>query len=369
MAGTDRRRRGRWRQRRAVRSRLAGAWRDGPSADGSSADGPSLGEAGRSFGRSSRFQRALEEAAGRVRRPAANADLWFGLCRLVLEDRSSSKLVKKERIRILRLVCEELGRLGHGGMAVDDLRARHVRALVALWKERRLSVNRMTKLMGHLRWWARATGREAVVRSRNAAYGIGSRRAIDAAFRGALDLERLLGRIPDERTRLSLALQWEFGLSPGESIRFETAWVEEGSRVVVPATRGGRRRARWIAVRWVSQRALLGLVRETAGTGAPVRAGLSHAAQRERVYEPLARGAGIDRAHGLRWGYARRRYLEALGVACPVAGGPGHLALDDAQRAAARRIVHEVSMEMGAGHALVRETFLGFEDWWGPGAA
>ena len=369
MAGTDKRRRGRWRQRRAVRSRLSGAWREGLSADGSAADGPLHGQARRSTGRQSGFQRALEEAAGRVRRPAANADLWFALCRLVLEDRSSSKLVKKERIRILRLVCEELARLGHRGMAVDDLRARHVRALVALWKERRLSVNRMTKLMGHIRWWARATGREAVVRSRNAAYGIGSRRTIDAGFRGVLDLERLLGRIPDERTRLSLALQWEFGLSPAESIRFENGWADEGSRVVVPPMRDGRRRARWIAQRWVSQRAVLGLVRETAGTGSLVRAGLSHAAQREQVYEPLARAAGIAGRHGLRWGYARRRYLEVVGAGCPVAGGPGYAGLDDAQRSLARRVVRDVAMEMGAGHALVRETFLGFEDWWGPGAA
>ena len=369
MAGTDKRRHGRWRQRRAARSRLSGAWREGPSADGSAADGPSHGQGRRSPGRRSRFQRALEEAAGRVRRPAANADLWFGLCRLVLEDRSSSKLVKKERIRILRLVCEELGRLGYRGMAVDDLRARHVRAVVALWKERRLSVNRMTKLLGHLRWWARATGREAVVRSRNAAYGIGSRRAIDTGFRGALDLERLLGRIPDERTRLSLALQWEFGLSPAESIGFELAWVEQGARVVVRPMGGGRRRARWIAVRWVSQRAVLGLVRETTGTGPLVRAGLSHAVQRERVYGPLARRAGIGRVHGLRWGYARRRYLEGVGVGCPVGGGPGYAGLDDAQRELARRVIHDVAMEMGAGHALVRETFLGFVDWWGPGVA
>lgn len=67
--------------------------------------------------------------------------------------------------------------------------------------------------------------------------------------------------------------------------------------------------------------------------------------------------------HGLRWAYARRRFLKEVGVECAAVGGPGYADMDGTTRAAARRATAAVAAEMGVVHAVVREVFLGFSDW------
>ncbi len=306
---------------------------------------------------------SVERFAGRVRMPDANQAAWRALCRAVVADRNSSDLVRGERVRILRLLCEELGRAGFQGVAMGGLRSRHVKALVREWKLRGLSASRTAKLLGHLRWWARAIGKDGLVLPTNAAYGLATRSAVGTGQRGRLDLEALVGRVPDERTRLSLALQWEFGLSPEESIKFAAARVVRDDAVVLPASWGSRRKGRSVPIRWVSQRALLGVVREASGDGPLIAPGRSYVGHRADVYEPLAERFRVGRVHGLRWGYARRRFLEEVGVTCPAAGGPGYADMDEATRASARRATHALAAEMGVVHAVVREVFLGFADW------
>lgn len=306
---------------------------------------------------------AVERLAGQVRMPDANQAAWRALCSAVVADRNSSDLVRGERVRILRLLCEELGRAGFQGLAMGGLRSRHVKALVREWKLRGLSASRTAKLLGHLRWWARMIGKDGLVLPTNAAYGLATRSAVGTGHRGTLDLEALIGRVPDERTRLSLALQWEFGLSPEESIKFAAARAVREDAVVVPASWGSRRKGRTVPVRWVSQRALLGVVRAASGDGPLIAPGRSYVGHRADVYEPLAERFRVGRAHGLRWGYARRRFLEEVGVKCAAAGGPGYVDLDDATRASARRATAALAAEMGVVHVVVREVFLGFADW------
>lgn len=306
---------------------------------------------------------AVERLAGQVRMPDANQAAWRGLCRAVVEDRNSSDLVRGERVRILRLLCEELGRAGFQGLAMGGLRSRHVKALVREWKVRGLSASRTAKLLGHLRWWARAIGKDGLVLPTNAAYGLATRSAVGTGHRGTLDLEALVGRVPDERTRLSLSLQWEFGLSPEESIKFAAARAVWEDSVVLPASWGSRRKGRTVPVRWVSQRALLAVVREATGDGPLIAPGRSYVGHRADVYEPLAERFRVGRVHGLRWGYARRRFLEEVGVRCAAAGGPGYADMDQAMRASVRRATAALAAEMGVVHAVVREVFLGFVDW------
>ena len=327
------------------------------AGEGAARDAPVLGRRWRET------MTAVERLAGRVRMPDANQAAWRALCRAVVEDRNSSDLVRGERVRILRLLCEELGRAGFQGLAMGGLRSRHVRALVRHWKLRGLSASRTAKLLGHLRWWARTIGKDGLVLPTNAAYGLATRSAVGTGRRGTLDLEALVGRVPDERTRLSLALQWEFGLSPEESIKFAAARAVQGDRVVLPASWGSRRKGRTVPVRWVSQRALLGVVREVGGDGPLIAPGRSYVGHRADVYEPLAERFRVGRVHGLRWGYARRRFLEEVGVKCPAAGGPGYADMDDPMRASARRATAAVAAEMGVVHAVVREVYLGLADW------
>ncbi len=357
-------------RRRAKELRRAGAPEDVGTAAWASAGAPEAGprtgapsETAPVGGRRVReTMAAVERLAGRVRPPDANRGAWHALCRAVVADQNSSALVRRERVRILRLLCEELGRAGYQGLTMRGLRSRHVKALVREWKRRGLSASRTAKLLGHLRWWARTVGKDGLVLGSNAAYGLSTRSAVGTGQRGTLDLEALVGRVPDERTRLSLALQWEFGLSPEESIKFAAARAVRDDCVVVPASWGSRRKGRTVPVRWVSQRALLGVVREVGGDGPLIAPGRSYAGHRADVYEPLAARFRVGRVHGLRWAYARRRFLEEVGVKCAAAGGPDSADMDAAMRAAARRATAAIAKEMGVVHAVVREVFLGFAD-------
>lgn len=68
--------------------------------------------------------------------------------------------------------------------------------------------------------------------------------------------------------------------------------------VVLPASWGSRRKGRTVPVRWVSQRALLGVVREATGGGPLVAPGRSYVGHRADVYEPLAERFRVGRCTG-----------------------------------------------------------------------
>ena len=262
----------------------------------------------------------------------------------------------RERMAGIRAMCNRLDAAGFRGMRMRSLGQRHVEALVADWKARGLSPGRMKNLMSHLRWWAETAGKWGMLHSDNARYGIEERRRPEGDRSEALDGR--LARIADPYTRLSLELQWEFGLRRQEAIKFMPSYADRGDRVVLKASwcKGGR--ARWVPVRTAAQRSVLERAHGLAGGGALIPPGRNYVQQMRR-FARLTAAAGLGRSHGLRHAYGQRRFEEIAGFAPPAKGGPTWRELSGAERVRDEQARRTVSMELGHGRLEVTSVYLG----------
>ena len=303
--------------------------------------------------------RRKRAAPGKGRWAFGNRHLFSQLLRLVDEERSTSEALRRERLGACRTLCDQLYGLGYRGLEARGLGTRHVDALVAEWKRRvaegELQWGRVKNLMVHVRWWARAVGKDGMVHPHNAAYGIG-RRSRPPGDR-AVELADALSRIRDPYVAYALRLQDAFGLRRQEAIKFRVAYADRGSRILLKASwcKGGR--ARWVPVRSYEQRALLHELRAFAGERSLIPLGLDYVQQKWR-FEKATAAAGLGRTHGLRHGYGQRRFEKLAGFPCPAKGGPGWRDLTPEQRErdeTARRIV---SMELGHGRVDVTSVYL-----------
>jgi integrase len=173
----------------------------------------------------------------------------------------------------------------------------------------------------------------------------------------ALDADKLVS-IGDERIRLSLLLQAQFGLRREESIKFQPSYaVGDGEIRLKPSwTKGGRARA--VPVLTADQRWVLEEVRRVAGKGSLIPPEKS-CAEHLRAYEGAVVRAGISKAHGLRHAYAQRRYEELTGWKAPHAGGPKSADLSPEQKAADHEARLTVSAELGHGREEITAVYLG----------
>ena len=113
------------------------------------------------------------------------------------------------------------------------------------------------------------------------------------------------------------ALQVAFGLRREEAIKFNPTYAMQSDHIKLKSswTKGGR--ARTVPITSTEQRRLLEEVKALARGGALIPPHLDYVKQLHR-YERQIRNAGLSRLHGLRHGYAQRRYLELTGWVCPV---------------------------------------------------
>ena len=195
-----------------------------------------------------------------------------------------------------------------------------------------------------------------MVRPDNAAYGIEERRRPEGDR--SVELDARLLSVGDPYVRMSLELQWEFGLRRQEAIKFMPSYADEGDRIVLKASwcKGGR--ARWIPVRTAAQRSVLERAHGLAGGGALISPGRNYVRQMRR-FERLTRAAGLSRSHGLRHAYGQRRFEGIAGFACPAKGGPSRRELAPAERLRDERARRTVSMELGHGRLEVTSVYLG----------
>ncbi len=215
--------------------------------------------------------------------------------------------------------------------------------------------------MAYLRWWAEKVGREAVIPKENASLGIPERSLTSTEGKQlALDADKLV-LIEDERIKLSLLLQDQFGLRREESLKFQPNYAirrdsPDTLHLKASWTKGGL--ARTVPIRTADQRWVLEQAANIAGKGSLIPPERSYV-QQVRVYEGELRKAGISRAHGLRHGYAQRRYEELTGWKCPHAGGPKSKELPPGQKAADREARLAISAEMGHAREEITAVYLG----------
>ena len=111
-------------------------------------------------------------------------------------------------------------------------------------------------------------------------------------------------------------------------------------------------------IRTADQRWVLEQAKDVAGKDSLIPPERTYA-QHLKVYEGELRKAGISRAHGLRHGYAQRRYEALTGWKCPHAGGPKSKDQTPEQKAIDREARMAVSAELGHGREEITAVYLG----------
>ena len=106
-----------------------------------------------------------------------------------------------------------------------------------------------------------------------------------------------------------------------------------------------------------SQRRLLDEARRLVGGGALIPPDRNYKEQL-KIYESQTQAAGLYRMHGLRHGYAARRYEDLTGWKAPAAGGPPRHSLTGARRRLDNSARREIAEELGHGRASIVAVYI-----------
>lgn len=285
----------------------------------------------------------------------------FAICD---RNRDGSFATQSNRRAILRQFADDLARAGFNirQMKAQDLKGRHVGALLRRWQCEGLAVATIKNRMAVLRWWAEKIGNPGAVKS-NDDLGIDKREYTTnenkSATIQAVDLSKM-----DERIAASLVLQSEFGLRREEAMKFQPEYALSGRspldagtneiRLKGSWTKGGRDRV--IPIKTQSQREALVKAAYLARSGSMIPPDRSYR-QHLIIWEKETSAQGIGRTHGLRHAYAQRRYLELTGWAAPAVAGIRKLTADERLKDQEAR--KTISEELGHGRIAITNAYLG----------
>ena len=285
-------------------------------------------------------------------------DLNYQLSKLCRENRDGGFSTQATRSRLLDLIANQLLALGFRRMHATSLKPKHIDALLTKWREQGISTGTLKNRLSALRWWAKKVNKPSIIARDNSVYGIGKREYV-AKESKAQDLDDTkVTLISDPYVRLSIRLQAAFGLRREESIKFSPSYAVQGDHIKLKPswTKGGR--ARTVPIRNDDQRQLLEEVKALARGGALIPPHLNYVKQLHR-YEKQTAKAGLSHLHGLRHGYAQRRYFELTELVCPVAGGLPSKEQNPEQRALDYEARVIISSELGHAREAISAVYLG----------
>jgi hypothetical protein len=284
--------------------------------------------------------------------------LNYQLKQLCTNNRDGSYATQAMRSRMLSLMANQLHDLGYRQMQARSLKPKHIVALTKLWEGQGLSIGTRKNRLATLRWWAAKVNKQNVVARDNDQYGLARRQYVTNASRVTSVSDEQLASINDTYTQLSIRLQQAFGLRREEAIKFQPNYAIKDDHLQLKSSwcKGGR--ARIVPVTNDEQRDLLIEVRAFAKGGSLIPPELKYVQQLRR-YEGQTRRAGLRKLHGLRHGYAQRRFQELTGFACPAQGGPISKDLTPDQRALNEKARAMISTELGHTRENITAVYLG----------
>ncbi len=211
--------------------------------------------------------------------------------------------------------------------------------------------------MADIRWWAEKIGKTHIVHPSNEHCGFPSRDHTPKDKAQHLDEDAFL-RIKDEYVRRSVRLQQAFGLRREESIKFRPSYADQKTHIQLKGswTKGGRPRE--IPITELSQRELLDEVHDFVGSGSLIPSESLYKHQLVR-YDHCVNRAGLRNLHGLRHGYAQRRYLTLTGWFPPSAGGLKFSELTESQQAIDQEVRLKISRELGHNRIEITRVYCG----------
>ena len=282
------------------------------------------------------------------------------LLRLIRMHREGSYNTQRSRKAHVKLIARHLAEAGFRRLKADNLKPKHVTALVERWQRDRIGPGTFKNRMGALRWVYGKVGKHFLIPRENAALGIPDRQYVTNENK-ARELTPVFGDIEKIRSplvRMSLELQRAFGLRREEALKIRPAWADRGTKLVLQGswTKGGRPRE--IRILTDRQREVLDQAKSLAGNGSLIprdKTYINHL----RTYKRQVAAAGFDKLHGLRHAYAQDRYRDLTGRDAPAAGGKSWSELTAQEKLEDGQARMTISEELGHGRSQVVSVYLG----------
>lgn len=282
------------------------------------------------------------------------------LLRLTRMHREGSYNTHRSRKAHVKLIARHLAEAGFKRLKAENLKPKHVTALVERWKRDGISPGTFKNRMGALRWVYAKVGKHFLIPRENAALGIPDRQYVTNENK-ARELTPAFGdieKIKSPLVRMSLELQWAFGLRREEALKIRPAWADRETKLVLQGswTKGGRPRE--IRILTQHQREVLDQAKAVAGNGSLIpreKTYINHL----RTYKRQVAAAGFHKLHGLRHAYAQERYRELTGRDAPAAGGKPWSELTPEEKLEDGQARMTISEELGHGREQVTAVYLG----------
>ena len=241
---------------------------------------------------------------------APDSPLERQLISILASNREDSYATQRKRGQILTQAARTL-RERFGLQKWDNLKEKHIAAVVDAWKADDQGRRGIEEKLSHLRWMVRKIGKANMVPRTNAELGVEAGPRCTRAGKVIPD-ERFVGMladVPDERVRAMMLLARELGLRFKEAALLRPHRDWQGDRLWVKrGTKGGRPRYLWVHNARQAA-ALEGARALTHGdAGLIPREFRTYEEWRQSVYRSL-RAAGVGRATDATFHDLRRTYL------------------------------------------------------------
>jgi len=283
--------------------------------------------------------------------------LQHSLLQVLKQDNYGSFASKHDRKQVLHHFAEELIKLGYKIPVIQNLKQKHIVAVVEHWKNLGLYNGTIKNRLSMLRRLANLLGKPSLIPS-NAALNIGKRHYVTPINRAIHNPD--LSNVTDKHIRISLELQRVFGLRQEESLKIKPYLADKGDRLDLLSSwcKGGR--ARTIPIQSDEQHYWLNEAKKQVGELGnslipPDRSYIQH----RWVYDKQVKLAKLTHPHGLRHAYAQRRYKELTSWDAPLNGGPNFEQLTVEQKELDRWARLILTDHLGHSHLAVLRVYLG----------
>lgn len=284
-------------------------------------------------------------------------DLKHELLELCKTNRDGSYGAQANRRHGLLAMVDQLSDLGYEPQSVHNLKPKHITALVEHWRQDDINDRSIKNRLTWLRWVSRKTNRQNIISRCNADYGLNTK-PVEPSRRAFALTHDALEKVACPYVKASLMLQYAFGLRREEAIKFQphTSILKDSIKLKASTCKGGRERT--IPITSDYQLMILDRVSKLAGKGYLIPSDKSYIEQL-KTYEYQTHNAGLRNIHGLRHGYAARRYTALTGLKCPLEGGPIHKMMSKKQRELVRLARLQISNELGHSRISITTIYLG----------
>ena len=263
---------------------------------------------------------------------------------------------------MLNKSIRDLDELGFTLRDVNQLKQKHIDALVEYWRDQYLKTATIKNRMSALRNACRLLNKHNVVHN-NDDYGIGKRSYMPDKNKAIDHID--FDKIADPYIALSLRLQQLFGLRREECLKFTPSFADKGDFIELKSswTKGGIGRV--VPILTAEQRKYLNEAKQLCGKESLIPKNKTFIEQRN-LYDRLTHQAGLNNLHGLRHAYAQNRYLELThkftdnhGWKSPIGGGQSRQALTRYERQIDQKAREIISRELGHSRVAITKIYLG----------